>query len=495
MAPGLRTSRFAILALVLELLWGVSAFSLSPLKRIQLRKRQNFVPLALGAPTTNCDDHDNLPSTLELNWQTPTSQREYTPEETLLESLWESQPFEVAKNLVQSIVMTQEGDGDGPSRLTIVQDESSPSFSPLPPQYQNLFRRAFHHHQVSDQYADDEKSLLDTTAASDAQQLQPKEKKGPSRRASQSFSLEIAYMGEAFCGWQTQPNNHDRPSVQQTLEDWLQPMFIASRRTTKKHQRYNEAHAGDDAAPAPAPAPRANLRCAGRTDAGVHAIGQVARFRTWTKRKGGVDASLEWDKFNTTLNNNVTMPTPDDSGISSEEASSSVRTEQQPQPPQQILLDYINQHPLANQTFRCLSVTPASSQFHPTFGASARAYLYLIDADSIQTMLQQQQAQQREVCQDPKNPPLVNVKDLVQRLNELLEPLVENELDYLALSYGKVQTQSTHCRLFVARAICVQYQPQLHDNDKKHPTAAVCIQLVGNRFLRRMVSPYEHLQV
>jgi tRNA pseudouridine38-40 synthase len=63
-----------------------------------------------------------------------------------------------------------------------------------------------------------------------------------------NFKLTIEYDGSAYCGWQRQPNG---PTIQQTIEMALQTMT---------HQPMT-------------------LIGSGRTDAGVHAIGQVAHFK------------------------------------------------------------------------------------------------------------------------------------------------------------------------------------------------------------------------
>jgi len=64
-----------------------------------------------------------------------------------------------------------------------------------------------------------------------------------------NIRLTIAYQGAAYSGWQIQPST---PTVQGAIEERLRQM-------TGAHCR---------------------LRAAGRTDAGVHARGQVANFRT-----------------------------------------------------------------------------------------------------------------------------------------------------------------------------------------------------------------------
>lgn len=80
------------------------------------------------------------------------------------------------------------------------------------------------------------------------------------------IALGLEYDGRAFCGWQTQPR---RCGVQDALEAAL------------------EAIAGHPVATV----------CAGRTDAGVHAAGQVVHFETFASRPAtawtrGVNAHL-----------------------------------------------------------------------------------------------------------------------------------------------------------------------------------------------------------
>ena len=82
----------------------------------------------------------------------------------------------------------------------------------------------------------------------------------------QRISLGVEYDGSRFCGWQRQKHS---PSVQQTLESALSRVA-------------NE---------------QVRLVCAGRTDTGVHASGQVVHFDTYAHREPrnwlmGVNSSL-----------------------------------------------------------------------------------------------------------------------------------------------------------------------------------------------------------
>lgn len=68
-----------------------------------------------------------------------------------------------------------------------------------------------------------------------------------------NFRLVVVYRGDAFCGWQKQ-KRPPRPSVQEVLENACSEMFQRPVAVTG----------------------------AGRTDAGVHSLGQVASFRVDT---------------------------------------------------------------------------------------------------------------------------------------------------------------------------------------------------------------------
>ncbi len=68
-------------------------------------------------------------------------------------------------------------------------------------------------------------------------------------RSMRTFALTVAYDGSHYAGWQSQPNG---PTIQQTLAQAVSRVVHHS----------------------------VNLQGAGRTDAGVHAFGQIAAFNT-----------------------------------------------------------------------------------------------------------------------------------------------------------------------------------------------------------------------
>ncbi len=73
-----------------------------------------------------------------------------------------------------------------------------------------------------------------------------------STSVSRNIMLTIAYEGTAYCGWQIQPDNI---TVQYCVESAIEKLTGV----------------------------RSTVLCAGRTDSGVHALGQVACFRTESK--------------------------------------------------------------------------------------------------------------------------------------------------------------------------------------------------------------------
>jgi tRNA pseudouridine38-40 synthase len=277
-----------------------------------------------------------------------------TEAEQRLALMWEQAPFRTVENLVNGTLLGL-GSTTGLKRRVhepgITDKYDDTLFVPL-------FRQ-----ESSDDGTDEGRQSSDSEVTPIKKQRQKK-----------NFALTVAYRGPDFCGWQTQVDN-SLPSVQQSLEEHLSLM---------DEDRY-----------------RVDVRVCGRTDSGVHAIGQVCRFRT----------RLDVDR--------------DD------------------------VLRHMESFPLSS-SLRILEVKPVSPKFHPSFGSTCRAYVYMIDEGFLS-------------------------EAEIDQLNNMLQELENKTLDYIAVSYGKIKTQSTVCTLFCARTF------RLDDN------GGVCIQLVGNRFLRRMV--------
>lgn len=272
-----------------------------------------------------------------------------TYEEQQLRFIWEKNPFFSAQNFLTQVLSKDSSSTSVPQLRRLTEFTSTTTHS-------NLFAPLYDH------------------TSKEPLEVGPYDKD-----KKRHFLLTIAYRGSDFCGWQRQLDHpHGTPAVQQVLEDWLQELN------------------GDK---------KVDVRVSGRTDAGVHAIGQVGRFRTFQE--------LEVDDVDRHMQN------------------------------------------LPSDSLRVTSVQRVSRAFHPTFGATCRAYVYMIDAWS-----------------DSMTEPL-------NALNELLQTLEGKELDYIALSYGRIKTQDSLCTLYHARASLVE--------DTITGRQSVCIELVGKRFLRRMV--------
>ena len=237
------------------------------------------------------------------------------------------------------------------------------------------------------------------------------------RRKKTSFCLALAYDGQRFCGWQRQPQNMKLPSVQEVIENAVEHAFVENGRP--------------------------DIRVSGRTDSGVHAIGQVARLRILSQRA---------------MNDSRTILTTND------------------------VFNVLNVAALeSNYSWRCLSVATVSDKFHPTFNSKSRSYVYAIDAnavlDLIITILPSEDIQND--AHVPQNCYLDTFQNL---LNAQLKSLVGKELDYFSLSYGKVKTETTFCCLEHAKVV-IGKAVQSESRDK----IMLLFEFTGNRFLRRMV--------
>jgi tRNA U38,U39,U40 pseudouridine synthase TruA len=93
---------------------------------------------------------------------------------------------------------------------------------------------------------------------------------------------------------------------------------------------------------------------------------------------------------------------------------------------------------------RVTNVECVDDTFHPTFGATCRAYAYLIDVDILDDKINQEDCwkDDGEAVVDRFGDNIqtvrkekISTKIVLQRLNTLLRRLEGKELDYIALSY------------------------------------------------------------
>ena len=253
-----------------------------------------------------------------------------------------------------------------------------------------------------------------------------------------NLRITIAYRGLDFCGWEDQRHYLYRnksedcdkqneseiredvcndvgqlPSVQGTIADVLDPILRGESNNPQQKRRTNNKPL--------------EVKVAGRTDKGVSAIGQVCRVRTWK----------EIDDV------------------------------------ERYVTDYFNKEVAKSDIgIRIMDVQQVGEDFHPSFGASSRSYVYLIDLDGDDD--------------DKVTKPNweSTLGSLVMKMDRMLRKLEGKDLDYLAMSHGKVKTQTTLCTLSHARAEVVEY---VCDDTDEIMQKAICVELVGNRFLRRMV--------
>lgn len=311
-------------------------------------------------------------------------------------SFWDQHPFTIVHRMVCAMVdpnatsleycvVEQQDEGD---KLAIINDDAIGDTAPNDTVFSRFYQGRSCETSVSTSHvAAVEESRI--TAAN------PK---------TRSFRLDVCYVGSHFCGWQRQPANLVLPSVQQSIEEALERIL--------QHT--------------------VTVRVSGRTDAGVHAVAQVARVRTVNKSVSATQLAVALEAA-------------------------------------------------TNGTWRCWKVTNVNDKFHPTFGTRSRSYVYLMDAATA------------DMAIDHCSSISMSRSELVTRLNSLLEPLQNQTLDYLAVSYGKVKTETTLCTLFHARAVTVRPKNAAaavtgdDDQEAMIDTTAICIQLTGDRFLRRMV--------
>ena len=274
------------------------------------------------------------------------------------------------------------------------------------------------------------------------------------KRRRTNLKLTLAYRGRDFCGWEDQRHSlyrnaknggrntsridsgdaaegHSLPSVQGTLVDILDPVLGNRANDVIPHQKSKRMKTKNKPI---------EIKVAGRTDRGVGAIGQVCRIRTWKEidEEKGVETYVR---------------------------------------------DLVNGHTTTNHDvgLRVTDAERVGGDFHPSFGATSRSYVYLIDLEKNGDYDECNSSSSRRLS-----------PELVPKLNRMLRALEGKELDYFALSHGKVKTQTTLCTLYHARAGIVEWIGGSDNNDNAvsplpERRRAICFELVGNRFLRRMV--------
>lgn len=430
-------------------------------------------------------------------------------EEQTTRELWEENPFSGTEHVIDAIVGS-ESDGDSRDRstnskaiLTKIKSEiseseihqskspSSSAFQPLSG-YEDSFNLLYKTRTGDDVDPESDEfnanrrtnSIKGTVSIAASPFAITADNKNSTTEKQNHFCLRVAYRGDNFCGWQTQRNNFEKPSVQRTLEEWLtelqndQPLGEESNTETKRKRRAEKRERKAMAAtteggnmaisnetnhtkkygstPRSSRIKWADLPVAGRTDASVSAIGQLCRFRTYCK-----DLSAEQIK--------------------------------------EYLNDRVEGTPRISRSLRVTEITRVSKAFHPTFTTSSRAYAYLIDASRGSNNVSPLSPSTAGNFSGYSRPGAFGllaeerIEQQVELLDGMLRKIEGKSLDYIGLSYGRVKTLNTICTLYHARARLVEYKNRAVPSaaagvqDERTITKAICIELVGDRFLRRMV--------
>ncbi|XP_011094040.2 uncharacterized protein LOC105173848 isoform X1 [Sesamum indicum] len=266
------------------------------------------------------------------------------------------------------------------------------------------------------------------------------------RWARVTFKILLSYHGSSFDGWQKQPGLN---TVQGLIERSL-GKFVDE----KKVQLLKEKKLPIDGCAV----------VAGRTDKGVTALEQVCSFYTWRKDVTAVE-----------------------------------------------IKDAVNG--AAPGKIRVISVSPVSREFHPNFSAKWRRYLYIFpfndenmddkEGQSKKNVLdvtvrregQYGECFHEENCArvtdgDDQHESQTRNKPLtfeISRVNHLLHQLEGKLLSFRMFARDTKASRNigppTECFLYHARA-AEAYLPCSKDGTR---TKTMCIELVANRFLRKMV--------
>ncbi|KAI9083304.1 hypothetical protein K1719_034836 [Acacia pycnantha] len=249
------------------------------------------------------------------------------------------------------------------------------------------------------------------------------------RWARTTFKIVISYHGGSFDGWQKQP---ELKTVQSIVEESLGE-FVDERKAQLLK---------DKGLPVEGCA-----LVAGRTDKGVTGLGQVCSFYTW--RKDVKPRDIE---------------------------------------------DAINH--AAPGKLRVLSVSEVSRIFHPNFSAKWRHYLYIFplpDGEYGDHSCENGSCENVEYddihdsngngCKSEKKSYVFSVRKVNQLLQQLEGKLLSYKMFARDTKASRNEGPPTECFVFHARAMEARLPATVHAKE----TRLMCVELVANRFLRKMV--------
>ena len=281
-----------------------------------------------------------------------------------------------------------------------------------------------------------------------------------------TFRLDLAYRGPVFTGWQSQGRKNLASPATQKLEATTN----ISSNSAAPQTAYGDDDHHHDATTSSRPfyavqdvveaaLEGRDVRVSGRTDAGVHGFGQVARVR--------MPATVTADQVYQQLKNRC--------------ATAFTST--------------------AN--WKCWRVTHQAHSFHPTFDATRRSYVYFIDGAPLVNLVRSTSStalpsslSHTNVSKDDDEDALEEtLVILATRLNALFQPLLNQSLDYLAVSFGKVKTENTLCTMSHLQAVVGYHSTTTSDSSSSSvlssssscSTPFLAIELTSDRFLRRQI--------
>jgi tRNA U38,U39,U40 pseudouridine synthase TruA len=392
---------------------------------------------------------------------------------------WHAQPFRVAEHSVQNFIDTSTNLARYSTLFRPFEDNPRNDFEDRENKFDQEISTFYNNGDNIDHLNNDQAARNLNRQLVQMQQ---------NSRRKLNFRLNIAYVGKYYCGWQRQSNTTLLPSVQQIIEDAIENSGCG----------------------------KVDVRVSGRTDAGVHAIGQVARARISHEILSSLlHSSIDDNVVRESVSNSSTDIKIEKSISESNSISSSNRIidnnyesdeDDNSNNNNNNLLRYLHsilECAASNDSYhwRCLSLTEEPNEFHPTFDSLSRSYVYLIDASALLNLI----LEKSDVADPDLTMNFTKTHDhvhlllcITKRLNHLLHMLEGQTLDYLSFSYGKVKTETTLCCLKKANAQILTYQGKLgqevFNNESMtcpiadaHQSVVLALEFTGNRFLRRMI--------
>lgn len=259
--------------------------------------------------------------------------------------------------------------------------------------------------------------------------IESKMKKSGGRWERPNYMIIVGYSGNSFDGWQKQPGLN---TVQGVVEIAL-GRFVDDRKVEKLRSQGLPIEG--------------SVVVAGRTDKGVTALNQVCSFYTWRTDVSTKDVADAIDEV---------MP----------------------------------------GKLKVVEVRKVGRSFHPNFSALWRRYLYIfpLGGESIVTVNDNgygngeefSDGEESEEVEFGIKPKIFSVGKVDVLLRQLEGKLLSYKMFARDTKASRNEGPPTECFMYHARAT-EAVLPAFNDSDGDRGTRVMCVELVANRFLRRMV--------